>query len=538
MQLTVTKKLAVLSLVATGLTLVVGLTGYWGIQTMFGATVTMLRGDAKIAEHSAAAATEILQIRRWEKNMFLRIEDPKQVEESGKKLAQRQERLSERIRALKQVANAPEDRERVKQLTVALEAYKDGMVGVVAKIKTGEIKSPQAADQAILPFREAARQLDSLAEKFAEDGNARMAQLETPLAERARVTLWAMLGCFLVVTGVGMLLSFLVARTISRPLRQAVEMLQDIAEGEGDLTKRLEVTSRDEVGDLARWFNTFIEKIHGTITQVHQAAQQMASASQLLAAGSEQLSSGAQEQASSLEETAASLEEITSTIKQNADNAKEANRMAVSARGGAEKGGVVVRAAVASMGDDHPGQQADRGDHHHHRRDRLSDQSPGLECGGRSGPRRGAGPRLCRRRQRGPGTGPAIGRRLQGDQDPHHQFGGQGRGGRQARDPVRTTLTEIVSGVKRVADLIAEITAASSEQSQGIEQVNKAVTQMDTVTQRNAAQTEELSGTAQTLAAQAKELQAQVAQFTLAHAGGVQGAAGPTRPSRHARSFP
>ncbi|HYL81216.1 MAG TPA: methyl-accepting chemotaxis protein, partial [Candidatus Acidoferrum sp.] len=80
------------------------------------------------------------------------------------------------------------------------------------------------------------------------------------------------------------------------------------------------------------------------------------------------------------------------------------------------------------------------------------------------------------------------------------------------------TLTEIVGGVKKVADLIAEITAASLEQSQGIEQVNKAVTQMDSVTQQNAAQTEELSSAAQTLSGQAEELRAQVARFKLAGA--------------------
>jgi methyl-accepting chemotaxis protein len=89
-----------------------------------------------------------------------------------------------------------------------------------------------------------------------------------------------------------------------------------------------------------------------------------------------------------------------------------------------------------------------------------------------------------------------------------------------------TTLAAIVTDVKKVADLIAEISAASSEQSQGIEQVNKAVTQMDTVTQQNAAQTEELSSTAQAMAAQAEELTAQVAQFKLSQStASPQGAA-------------
>jgi methyl-accepting chemotaxis protein len=258
MQVTVGKKLLGLSLVGAALALAVGIVGAWGVHSLLDATVTMLRGDAKIAELSAAAAVDILQLRRAEKNIFLRIDDPKQVEEFGKKLLQGQARLAERVRVLGQAVRAPEDQDRVKQITVALDAYQNGMAGLVGKIATGQIKTPQAADQAILPFREASRQMDTLAEKFAEDGNTRMAQLEGPLTRRARNTLW-MIGAFVfIAVAAGIVLSVRISCAITRPLATAVRVLRDIAEGEGDLTKRLEVTSRDEVGDLARWFNTFM----------------------------------------------------------------------------------------------------------------------------------------------------------------------------------------------------------------------------------------------------------------------------------------
>src|SRR5574337_768425 len=150
-----------------------------------------------------------------------------------------------------------------------------------------------------------------------------------------------------IVVGLG--LTWLTISSITRPLSQTVAVLEDIAEGNGDLTKRLVVTSHDQIGEMARWFNTFMDKLHDIIAQVGSVASSVTTASQQLAEGSQQLSSGAQEQASSLEETAASLEQITSTVKQNAENARQANQLAVSARDGAEQGGAVVKEAVASM---------------------------------------------------------------------------------------------------------------------------------------------------------------------------------------------
>src|SRR3990172_12477785 len=125
--------------------------------------------------------------------------------------------------------------------------------------------------------------------------------------------------------------------------------LRDIADGDGDLTRRLDATGKDEVADIAGAFNTFVEKLHSIMRQAQAAAEQVAAASRELSGASDQLSSGAQEQASSLEETAASLEEITGTVKQNADNTRQASQLAVGSRDVAEKGGHVVAEAVQSM---------------------------------------------------------------------------------------------------------------------------------------------------------------------------------------------
>jgi methyl-accepting chemotaxis protein len=220
---------------------------------------------------------------------------------------------------------------------------------------------------------------------------------------------------------------------------------------------------------------------------------------------------------------------MTSTVKQNADNARQANQMAVSARDSAEQGGTVVHEAVGAMDAitasskqiaaiittiDEIAFQTN-----------LLALNAAVEAARAGEQGRGFAVVAAEVRalaQRSAGASKEI-KNLITDSVTKVE------GGSRLVLKAGTTLTDIMTQVKKVADLIAEIAAASQEQSQGIEQVNKAVSQMDSVTQQNAAQTEELSSTAQTLAAQAEELSAQVAQFKLAVAGSDQLAAGSER---------
>ena len=138
------------------------------------------------------------------------------------------------------------------------------------------------------------------------------------------------------------------ARAIARALEQTVVLLKDIAEGEGDLTKRLDGRGRDEIGQLSVWFNRFVDRLQDVMLQVARSAQDVTMASRMSSATAH-LSNGAQEQASALEETAASMEELTSTVKQNADNARQANQLAAGSRTVAVQGGEVVAQVVRTM---------------------------------------------------------------------------------------------------------------------------------------------------------------------------------------------
>jgi len=318
-------------------------------------------------------------------------------------------------------------------------------------------------------------------------------------------------------------LAFLIRRVVARPLAQMVGLLQEIAEG--NLTKRLEVTNRDEVGELARWFNVSQDRVHEILREVRQAASHTATASAQLSAAATQLSTGAQEQASSLEETAASLEEITGTVKQNADSAHQASQLALASRETAEEGGQVVTAAVTAMHDINNAS----------RKiadiltliDELAFQTNLLALN--------AAVEAARAGEQGRGFAVVA-----------SEVRSLAQRSAAAASEVRTLIQDslqkvedgstlvtrsgealeaIVASVKRVTDHAAEIAAASQEQSRGIDQVNRAVVQMEQVTQANAAQTEEVASTAHALAAQASQLQALVGRFRLQDAALAPGVA-------------
>jgi methyl-accepting chemotaxis protein len=324
--------------------------------------------------------------------------------------------------------------------------------------------------------------------------------------------------CLAVLFSLG--LGYFIAQLIARPLAATMEVLEKVAAG--DLTAQLEVETKDEVGRMAESLNRATEAMRTALSEVRASAESMASAAQQLASSSEELASGAQEQASSLEETTSTLEEITSTVKQNADNAKQANQVASGSRDTAEKGGQVVTEAVTAMGEIN---EASKNiaeiittiDEIAFQTNLLA-LNAAVEAARAGEQGRGfavVATEVRNLAQRSATSAKEIKRLIQ---DSVRKV----ENGSALVNKSGETLHEIVGSVKRVTDIVAEIAAASREQSVGIEQVNKAMLQMDQVTQANSSQTEELSSTAQSLSSHAQQLQALVERFRLDDGGGRQ----------------
>ena len=326
------------------------------------------------------------------------------------------------------------------------------------------------------------------------------------------------------------LFGWLLARSITRPLARAVDVAQQVAAG--DLTADIRVDSRDELGALMAALKTMTENLRKTVTEVRAGTETIVTASQQIAAGNLDLSSRTEQQAGSLEETASSMEELTSTVRQNADNARQANVLARNASQIASHGGEVVSQVVTTMASINESSR------------KIGDiiavidgiafqtnilaLNAAVEAARAGEQGRGfavVASEVRNLAQRSAGAAKEI-RALIAD-----SVAKVGAGGRLV-DDAGATMQEIVQGITRVTDIMSEIASASAEQTVGIEQVNEAITQMDGVTQQNAALVEEAAAAATSLQEQAAALARLVSVFNIGSRDVVVHATAHSRPAR------
>ncbi|EON11961.1 methyl-accepting chemotaxis protein [Pandoraea sp. SD6-2] len=311
----------------------------------------------------------------------------------------------------------------------------------------------------------------------------------------------------------GIVAAWSVTRSITRPLARAVEVAERVAQG--DLSSRIDVTSRDETGQLMAALKHMNESLDQIVRRVRSGTAAIASASGQLLSGNTDLSARTEEQAASLEETASSMEQLTATVRQNADNARQARQLASNASDIAGEGGRVVERAVASMQE--IATSSTKINDIIGVIDGIAFQTNILALN--------AAVEAARAGEQGRGFAVVAGEvRTLAQRSAaaakeiktliETSVGKVEDGSAQVRDAGRT-MTEIVQAVQRVTDIMGEISAASSEQSGGIEQVNTAVMQMDQVTQQNAALVEEATAAAGSLEDQARQLREAVAVFRL-----------------------
>lgn len=339
--------------------------------------------------------------------------------------------------------------------------------------------------------------------------------------DEATAPIWQALKTSLIISVLAILLSTLLLwagiRSMTTRLLVIRDAMQDVVSGDGDLSRRLVATGKDELAQIAVAFNGFVDKIAVIMKEIRAASESVKLSSSEIAAGNMDLSSRTEHQAASLEETSTAMEELTTTVLQNADNAREANQLAVSASQVATQGGQVMRQVVDTM--------ASISDTSHKIEDIISvidgiafqtnilALNAAVEAA-RAG-EQGRGFAVVASEVRSLAQRSATAAKEIKDliDDSVDEVDAGSKLVRQAGD----TMEEVVASVKRVTDIVAEITAASQEQSAGIEDIGRAITDMDQVTQQNAALVEEAAAAATSLQEQAHALATTVGVFKLDH---------------------
>lgn len=319
---------------------------------------------------------------------------------------------------------------------------------------------------------------------------------------------------FVLITAVlTIVFAWFIANRVSRPLKQAVKVADGIAEGK--LSYPIHVDSKDEIGQLMEALKSMQSKLSDMVTEIRTGANNVSTSSSEISRGNTDLSQRTEEQASSLEETASSIEELTGSVNQNADNARQANQLASSARNQAGEGGKVVSSAITAMEEINTSSQ------------KIADiigviddiafqtnllaLNAAVEAARAGEQGRGfavVASEVRNLAQRSAEAAKEI-KNLIND-----SVGKVTEGSRLVNESGET-LDEIVLSVKKVSDIVAEIAASSNEQASGIEQVNKAVAQMDQMTQQNAALVEEAAAASESMDEQAKELSSLMDFFEL-----------------------
>jgi methyl-accepting chemotaxis protein len=412
---------------------------------------------------------------------------------------------------LDKLVNLPKERELIKEISDAMARYVTVRTEVIKLLREGrKDEATVYLFEQVIPVYSVYnaaidKSVDFQRHSMDEEGQAALSQ-----AGSATLT---MIVLSVLAAALAIFLGLIITRSITRPLNQAVKVAETVASG--DLSSRIHVSSKDETGQLLQALKHMNENLVTIVGDVRASTDTIATASSEIAAGNLDLSSRTEQQASSLEETASSMEELTSTVKQNADNARQANCLALAASEVAVKGGAVVSQVVDTMGSIN----------HSSKKivdiigviDGIAFQTNILALN--------AAVEAARAGEQGRGfavvaaevrtlaqRSAAAAKEIKSLIDDSVNKVSTGA---RLVDQAGATMQEIVDSVRRVTDIMSEIAAASQEQTSGIEQINQAIGQMDQVTQQNASLVEEAAAAAESMQDQAGRLAQAVSVFKL-----------------------
>ncbi|MBI4805160.1 MAG: HAMP domain-containing protein [Desulfovibrio sp.] len=371
------------------------------------------------------------------------------------------------------------------------EAYKEAMLAFMKNwqaLEDASKKRVEAADAVLKAAEETSTYGVKVTEELTAEASHSLSTASTIMA----------IG-LLVALIIGVAVAIFITKGITGPVIQGVTFAQKMSEG--DMTLDLDVNQKDEIGMLADALREMTRRLNEVMGEVVEGANNVASGSQQLSATSESLSQGASEQAASVEEVSSSMEEMASNIQQNADNSVQTESMALKAAKDAEEGGQAVAQTVGAMK-----QIAEKISiiEEIARQTNLLALNAAIEAARAGEHGKGFAVVAAEVRKLAERSGHAAA-----------EISSLSSDSVAVAEKAGVMLTAIVPDIKKTAELVQEISAASREQNAGADQINKAIQQLDQVIQQNASASEEMASTSEELSSQAEQLLSTVSFFRL-----------------------
>jgi len=519
---------------------IVAATGYWSTMATHDVTLDVLNVDAAITEHSQRARALTLELRRYEKDFFLNMGSAAKQAEYLDKWQDSRGGLEEKLSLLQRLEQDPIEREGLSNMRQNLATYVAGFQKVVDLTRDGVVTTPQQGNVAIGEYKDAIRDLIDFADQYGARRSEAMAAREDVVNAQAQQTTQWLLSIVALAILLSAIMGVLITRSITRPLDAVVAVARQLADGDlsqsvatddgdrsetgvlttsvarvveslkglveasvriaqGDLDVRIE--PRSDKDTLGLSLKQMAEKLGEIIGEVRTGASALSSASTQLSSASQTLSQGTSKQAAAVEETTSSLEQMNASITQNRDNSRQTEQMALKGAQDASDSGRAVGETVAAMQ-----QIAEKVTII----EEIAYQTNLLALN--------AAIEAARAGEHGRGfavVATEVRKLAERSQSAAKEISGVARNSVDVAERSGQLISELVPSIRKTAELVQEVAAASAEQASGVSQINRAMTELDQVTQRNAAGSEELSSTAEELAAQAEGLTQLISFFKL-----------------------